>query len=541
MIKRFSIFCLIFCMVVSLTACTETEDTSVVESVDSPVQESHESKVNITDLVEIPSIDIESGAADGISKAETETTSYEFHGRTEEENLKLAQINEIAYLVLKHEYGYSPPKGRIVHFIGEKGIRVSEFSVNVQKTVASNGRTVINPDLIDSVGALFYGSSRNRLPAWLSVGLEVYWSDRFGIERFAVDKEFDVNEWQNAWQAEMADIPAFGDFWFRFEKYDEPLYVAFGFVKWLDENGLLDEIVRAYLDDKQTEGDLLFADAWQKFTGYDIRGDFFFENRLRYFYGNYIQTDNIWDCYTFSVLTEHGYYFLDSWWWRNNLYEDMIEFINNIDIQYIYAKQWLGVEDSAPIPTRIPFNRPGVSATGGPNYVSLPGGNLLAAVHEAFHYLLFSNNIRANFAWLTEGLPEAINFMYADEGPDFYGRAFYYAITGKTDFDGTYDFKHHAHLMALEAANYFTENDRYGSYLPHGTQLGVRPNDKPSSFPQGFLNTYSTAASFVIYMLEIGSKEDFMKLYVNTSVAEELYGKDFNALYEQWLEFINQI
>jgi len=45
----------------------------------------------------------------------------------------------------------------------------------------------------------------------------------------------------------------------------------------------------------------------------------------------------------------------------------------------------------------------------------------------------------------------------------------------------------------------------------------------------------------VIYMLEIGSREDFMRLYVDMSASEELYGKDFNALYEQWLEFLAQI
>ena len=42
-------------------------------------------------------------------------------------------------------------------------------------------------------------------------------------------------------------------------------------------------------------------------------------------------------------------------------------------------------------------------------------------------------------------------------------------------------------------------------------------------------------------MLNIGSNEDFMRLYADTSAAEELYGKDFNALYEQWLEFLSTI
>lgn len=509
---------------------TTNKINTEIDSVES--EQPQNSNSDITEWAKLPSINIESGKTEGVTKAETETTSYEFYGRTEEENINLIYINEVAFLVLKHEYGYSPPKGRIIHYIGEKGIRVSELSLEVERMIASNGRTIINPDLTDSVGALFYGLSRNLLPAWLCSGLELYWSDKLEIERFVFDKETNsdafLEEMKFIEQIESEGYPAFGDLWF------ESLSVTYSFVKWLDENGLLNEIVHTYLEDKQVEGDLLYADAWLKFAGRDIRGNFGFKNRYRFLYGYYVDTGGITDFFDISVLTEQAHYLFD------RLPPGQLEeFVTNIDNQYAYAKQWLGFEDATPIPTRIQFYRREQVSTGGPDYVSLPGGNSLVAVHEGFHHLLFSNKLYADFLWFTEGLPEAIGFLYAHDNPDSdYAQAFYYAFTKKNDYDSTFDFKHYAHLRALEAVNYFTENDRYGSYLTHGTQLGVSPDDKPSTFSQGFLNSYETAASFVIYMLEIGSTEDFMRLYTSTSSAEEVYGKDFNALYEQWLEFL---
>jgi len=547
MLKRL-LFLLILCMISFITGCTNNKPPEVesiathelASEADNPL----ESGSDISAWIELPSINIEPGVSEGVTKAETETSSYEFHGRAEEENIRLAHINEIAVLVLRHEYGYSPPKGRLIHFIEEEGIWIGELSLEVQQIVASNGRTVINPDSPRSVGALFYGSSRNLLPAWLSAGLELYWSDRFGFERIAFDKELDLN----AWKLKAEDVPAFGDVWFEVSNAESRLSAVFSFVQWLDEKAMLNEIVRAYLADKQAEGDLLFADAWLQFTGQDIRGDFFFDSRLRYLYGTYLRTFNLdtqtydFDDFAFSALTDQAYYFFDCLFWGDNIFKDMEEFINAIDTQYAYAKQWLGFEDAAPIPTRIPFKRR-AGATGGAEYVSLPGGgNWGVAVHEAFHHLLHFNNIHPEFKWLDEGLPEAIGFIYAYEDTEVYAPLHYYVVTGRNNYDGTFDFIRHAHMMALQAVNYFEEHDRYGRrYTQRDGQLGIRAEDKPSDFPQGFLNTYRTSASFVLYMLEIGSKEDFMRLYVDTSVAEELYGKDFNSLYEQWLEFLKQL
>jgi hypothetical protein len=330
--------------------------------------------------------------------------------------------------------------------------------------------------------------------------------------------------------------------------------------------------VRAYLGDEQNKGDMLFADAWQKFTGRDIRGDFFFENRLRYLYGTYLQTLNFelqtnyfeyFECYTLSVSTEQSRYLFDQWFpWERSDYADMIDYIKAVDTQYAYAKQWFGFDDAAPIPTRILFDKiEGHAIAVRAEYVSLPGGNSLAAVHEATHHLLYAGNIYADFFWLTEGISEAIQFIYAEEDNNFYGpemltafakgnvnafineiSSLYKSLTGKEYvFNGTFDFKQYTHIKALDAVNYFIENDIYGVYSQSFGNMNGKAEEKPSAFPQGLLNTYETAASFVLFMLEIGSKEDFMRFYPDTSAAEEVYGKDFNALYEQWLEFLRQL
>lgn len=532
-------------MISFITGCTnnkppEMESIATYElapEVDNPLEVSSD----IAAWIELPNINIEPGVSEGVTKAETETSSYEFYGRAEAENIILAHINEIASFVLKHEYDYSPPKGRLLHFIQEEGIWVGELSLEVQQIVSSNGRTVINSDSVHSVGALFYGSSRNLIPAWLSAGLELYWSDRFGFERIAFDKEFDVKAWQLEKEAE--NLPAFGDVWFELSDDKTKLSVAFSFVQWLDENELLKALVISYLDDKQAEGDLLFADAWLQFTGQDIHGDFFFNSQLRYLYGYYLQTFN-WDTQTydfddfaFSALTDQAYYFFDWWFWGDNIFKDMEEFINSIDTQYAYAKQWLGFDDAAPIQTRVLFSRGGGMSMAGVDYVAIVGNNPLVAVHEAIHHLLAVNNISEDFYWFWEGLPEGLQFIYSDEDPEFYGAkmllafadgnvdAFiddvasrYHRLTGKEYvYNGTFNFKQFIHIEALEKV------------LETGSNVYRE------------LYSYDTAASFAVFLLDLGSKEDFMRLYVDTSVAEELYGKDFNSLYEQWLEFLKQL
>ena len=539
MMRNLSLYFFILCIAISLAACTKNEDTLTLETDTSQdTQELQESDLNtISDWFELPDINIEPGVAEDVTKADVKTTSYLFHGRTEEENINLAYINEIAGLVLQHEYGYSPPKDNVITFIGEKKIWVDELSLEVETMVGGlKGRVIINPDVVDSVGALFYSASGNKLPAWLASGLELYWSDILGFERFTFDKDFDLK----AWQIKMAVDPAFGDFYFRYTNDKGRLPAMFAFVKWLDENELLNQLVRAYLDDNQTEGDLLFADAWLKCTGYDIRRDFYFENQLRYLYGNYLETYNFdtrtedYIGFTFSALTEHGCYFFDQWFWGDEDFADMTAMISGIDTQYAYAKQWLGFEDAAPIQTRMVFGLRGMSL-GRPDYVVVVGNNPLVAVHEAIHHLLFANDIYADFLWFTEGLPEGIQYIYSNEDYEFYGSkmlsafargnvdafidevsALYQKLTGKEYvYNGTFDFKQYIHIKALETVL------EIGADAPH-TEL----------------YSYETAASLVVYLLELRPKEDFMKLYSDYSSGKELYGN--NPLYEQWLEFLTQ-
>jgi hypothetical protein len=551
-------------MVFKLTACENNEaevleDCEIINTVETAAEYDlflpYDNSIPLEDSgwAELRGIVVERDERQGVIKVETDTINYEFHGRTEEENINLARISEIAVSVLESEYGYSPSKNNSITFVGEEGIRVGEFDLDGVHQMVSADRIIINPDFVDSVGALFYSASGNLFPAWLSAGLELYWSDKLGVGRFEFDKDFDLVAWQRLFAGE----PAFGDFYFIYTNDESRLPICFSFVKWLDDNNLLDEIVRAYLDDKQTEGDMLFADAWLELTGRDIRGDFYFENQLRYLYGHYLQTYGIWNCYRFSFLTEHGHYILD---WLLPWY--IVEFINNVDRMYVSAKQWLGFEDNPPIPTRLLFDSL-AGATAVAEFINLPNGNWRAAKHEAFHHLLFARNIVAEFLWLNEGLPEAMDFIYAHVDTEVYApallnglrrgktpeefaqelAALYHNLTGKEFvFTEPFDFKKYAHIKALEAVNYFIANDRYGNYAGNvGNMMIIQADDKPSDFPQGFLNAYITSASFVIYMLEIGSKEDFMRLYVDISAAEEVYGKNFNALYEQWLEFLAEL
>ena len=157
MSKRF----LIFIFLLSIFCCSAGCENNIFYEPEDP--EIYTSDISSLDELNNSNIvlDIEAD----VTKAETEMSSYEFYGRTETENINIVTINEIITVVLKREYGYSVPKGRLIHFIGEDGLFVSDVSLMVNQMVATNGRTVINPDLPNSVGALFYGSSRNLLPS----------------------------------------------------------------------------------------------------------------------------------------------------------------------------------------------------------------------------------------------------------------------------------------------------------------------------------------------------------------------------------------
>jgi hypothetical protein len=54
------------------------------------------------------------------------------------------------------------------------------------------------------------------------------------------------------------------------------------------------------------------------------------------------------------------------------------------------------------------------------------------------------------------------------------------------------------------------------------------------------LQSYHTAASFIMFLLEIGTREDFLRFYLNTDLLAEIYGMGAEELIELWLLRLEQ-
>jgi hypothetical protein len=53
--------------------------------------------------------------------------------------------------------------------------------------------------------------------------------------------------------------------------------------------------------------------------------------------------------------------------------------------------------------------------------------------------------------------------------------------------------------------------------------------------PYPILQSYDTAASFIMFLLDHGTKEDFLQFYIDNDLFEKIYGYSVDEMIEQWL------
>ena len=53
--------------------------------------------------------------------------------------------------------------------------------------------------------------------------------------------------------------------------------------------------------------------------------------------------------------------------------------------------------------------------------------------------------------------------------------------------------------------------------------------------PYPILQSYDTAASFIMFLLDNGTREDFLRFYIDKDLFEEIYGFSVDEMIEQWL------
>jgi len=250
------------------------------------------------------------------------------------------------------------------------------------------------------------------------------------------------------------------------------------------------------------------------------------------------------------------YTFLPGQWTADIL----INHIDLLDRSIAYTYNWFGIEQRSPTPVELD-PRESVSGVGG--YGNTSGIKLLSALanppwlitHETVHYIEL-NEVFFDHGdvpiYLSEGLASAL--MYIQAADDYtYRSAFLKKNAGHIDAWHTLlevilllpDITVYPSgeiepisLSKLSALYDISRMELSQSILPFsngGLFISVAGMGSPNDRVDGFLYTYSTAASFSLFLLDYGSMDDYFKFYNNYKSAEDIYGKDLEALIYMWL------
>ena len=77
---------------------------------------------------------------------------------------------------------------------------------------------------------------------------------------------------------------------------------------------------------------------------------------------------------------------------------------------------------------------------------------------------------------------------------------------------------------------------KYDSYSVSNSIAYFGTIDTPNKDDYGYLRSYETSASFAFFMLEKGSRDDYLEFLSDISLAEKIYGKDLNDLIDEWMD-----
>lgn len=456
---------------------------------------------------------------------------YRFEGRSNEENLKLSEGMDALLRVAMEEYGFNRMPQSII------------FSQDEYASLDSTSIS-INPENPYSLGAVFFFVSGERLPAWLAAGLELYWSERKGFERF--NSVFDVEG------ALSRKVETIGDEWF-IEGFlgagmnKDSISILYGFTAHLSQVGALSKLQTLLEDGALNAGTENFRiSEWSNFSGNEAD----FSRMYHYRYGNGV-----------LVRTLRGEYnFLEAPW-TMNLIESRVNFLDN---STAFAFEWFAIEQET-IPRIIlePWLETGIGGRYGRGRITLYGVfsyQPTASTHEIVHYIQQNYSVGTGFSiYMYDGLAEAIRVRQAMEEEEF---ATYWHLDflrgfpclAKWDYEEQpylrlvvelsqrlweanccedMDATKWTNLFALRSIQRMYETEAYPRFMEGGFRGS--PIGRPQDSIDGFLFTYPTATSFVLFLLEIGTREELLQFYGSSRLAEDIYGMDLEALIYVWL------
>jgi len=404
----------------------------------------------------------------------------------------------------------------------------------------------INPDYPRSLGAAFRlvltGDSR---PAWLSAGLELYISVNQDISQFEVDDDP---------SAALSRFPyALGNEWFvhnffnyDYEKQRDALTLLYHFIGYLSENDMLNELLNLYIANSSA-ADEMFASAWYDFSGLSVNEVITHQYRFDYYLNE------------FTVRTDRGYYtFLRTESWDEEI---VARFVEEMDISIAFTYNFLGFEQAAPIPVTLdPCYESQLGGWANGDMIMIyaalhefalenPSFPSFITSHETVHHIQLNHIARSRSFeyYMMEGMASAVATLLFNEMEvsdesmmrvveERGDRLIYFISTASGEQSiCVANFVYYSNkFSALLHLVYMEENNRFNDDI--FLWPGPRPiNPFYNQSPDAILNCYATATSFVLFLFELGSLEDFLVFYADRDAAYDIYGMELYDLIDKWL------
>ena len=257
------------------------------------------------------------------------------------------------------------------------------------------------------------------------------------------------------------------------------------------------------------------------------------------------------------IRTDFGIYtFLPGQWTAGIL----TSYVDLLDRSIAYTYDWFEIEQNRPIPVEL---NPLKSVTGIGGFGSTSGIHIFNAftfppwliTHETVHYIALNEDFFNHGyvpIYLSEGISSAL--MYKQAADDhIYRSVFLERNAGHIDMwpnmndvlsqlsniivypDGVIDSISLSKLSALYDISRMQVTKSVPSYVYGGLLISGSELGDPHEMVDGFLYTYSTAASFTLFLLDFGGKDRYFKFYMDHGSVEEIYGMDLATLVNIWL------
>lgn len=273
----------------------------------------------------------------------------------------------------------------------------------------------------------------------------------------------------------------------------------------------------------------------------------YFTDRTDQFY-EYASATNV----AFVVTTEQGkYHFSDPEMPLDTVYE----YIEAFDAGVKYAQEWFGQDNvmldiyfiQRDLAAEYGSDDSGITGSGADGVVwveydsalELPPPTFLAShvlMHESIHALCDVHAETSNFPRRPEPYPFFWSELFEEGLATMLEHSYGYS-SGRLHDVYMY---HYTQGGSASSAGALDEANNIAEALNHLALFSLEEEEFYDELPYDILQSYYTSASFLYWLLDHGSKEDFRLVYADIGLMEEVYGKNMNDMIKEWLNYLGK-